>query len=189
MQFCQELCNLTREINRLRQQQHRQNQRRRDGGLRPQERAAAVAIYILAGHSAETAAEFCAQLKPEQDHDWKTAVEDWVLDCSVDQMVAYEMPETPADCRVHHIAEKWLAERTTALWVRDQNYAQGVAPSSSAMVDKYVALIGQERAGAVGWADRSSRRFCQHLRARWHMRLGTLKTREPMGDDVIRKKD
>ena len=185
---CQELRSINQEINRLRQQLHRAQQRVSPYFLTQRHRAIAVAIFVLDGNGADAAAEYCSQIKPGPPQDWKGVVEDWYLQCSIDQLLAYQTPELHRDVQIHTAASRWLAERTTARWVQDQNYHQGVAPASSAMATQYVTLLGSHLAGAVATNERAARRFCQNLRSRWPIRVGVLKVREAMPEDVIRQK-
>jgi hypothetical protein len=179
---------MSKEINRLRQQLHRQKQREGADKLPPHQKHVALAIYILGGHSAGLAAEYCVQQHPRLGHDWVPTIEEWYLQSSEEQLVAYEMPERKRDVRAHNVAKKWLAEQATAVWVQNQNYSKGVAPASSDLADRYVATLGAGKAGAVAIGERATRRFCQRFRARWHIRLGVLKVREAMPEAILRQK-
>jgi hypothetical protein len=179
---------LSRDINRLRQQIQRQKQHQRADWLPPHQKAVALAIYILGGHSAAVAAAYCAQHKRQQGHNWAQTVEDWYLSCSVEQLLAYEQPEKARDVRAKNAAQQWLAERTIAMWVQEQNYNKGVAPASSDLVNQYVATLGEGAAGAVATDARTARRFCQRFRSRWHIRMGVLKVREDMPEHTISQK-
>jgi hypothetical protein len=122
------------------------------------------------------------------DFDWKPLVETWYLGCSIEQLVAHELPETPRDKRIHFLASNWLAERNTAKWVQNQNYSLGVAPASSAMLEQYSIYRGIEEAGSITTATRTGRRFCQRFRRAWRIRIGTLKVQETMPDIVVKQK-
>jgi hypothetical protein len=186
----QVLGQITRDLRSLRQTRYRDQLAAQPDWLPTAQKSVAIAVYILSGHSPQVAAEFCAQKKGRAaaESDWSTTVETWYLACSIDQIVAYHHPEKPCDVRAVTIARKWLAERHTAHWVRDQNFSFGVAPSSVAMADKFVQLSGGAVAGTVARAGRTGRRFCQTMRKRWGIRLGVLKVRDDMPAQRIREK-
>jgi hypothetical protein len=148
----------------------------------------ALAVYILSQHRSDVAAEYCNKFTGNTSYDWKPVIEELYLKCSIDQLVAYQLPEKTADKRVHHLARNWLAERSTALWVQEQNYSLGVAPSSSSMLDHYSSLCGVQEDASISIASRKGRRFCQRFRRAWGIRIGTLKVREAIPDTVIKEK-
>ncbi len=184
----QDLPSLNREINRLRQKEYRDRLRERPNWLPPQQKQVAVTIYILSKHCAQTAADYCARQKQHSDFNWKPIVEAWYLECTIEQLVAYELPEKLRDKRVHSLAKNWLAERRTATWVQTQNYEMGVAPASSALLDQYSVYREVAEPARITTATKAGRRFCQRFRKSWDIRLGTLKVRETMPDSVIKQK-
>ena len=150
----------------------------------------ALAVYVLSGHSSQAAAEYCILHKGinGNEHNWHTSVEEWYLQCSLDKLVAIECPEKSSDLRTAQIAQKWLAERKTAHWVRDESFGPGVAPSSDAMIEKFVELAGLQVAKTVPLVARTGRRFCQQLRRKWGIRNGVLKIRDDMPVSTIKAK-
>jgi hypothetical protein len=160
------------------------------GHLSAHHKSVAIAVYVLSGHCSQSAAEYCCMQKaamPDVEQ-WRELVEGWYLSCSIDRLVAIQSPDNPGDVRISRLARKWLSERGTAHWVRDQNFGPGVAPSSSAIIDKFSELAGPDAAGTLPSVARTGRRFCQNLRKAWHIRLGTLRVRDDMPEHVIRNK-
>ena len=150
----------------------------------------ALAVYVLSGHSSQVAAEYCSFHRGVNgnEHNWHTTVEEWYLQRSMDKLIGITCPEKPSDLRIAQIAKKRLAERKTAHWVRDENFGPGVAPSSDAMIEKFVELAGPQVAKTVPLVSRTGRRFCQQLRQTWGIRFGVLKIRDDMPVSTIKAK-
>ena len=174
----------------MRQIRYREHLSSRLEWLPATHKSTAVAVYIFSGHSAQVAAEYCRQKKGSAaaEGDWVAIVEKWYLACSIDQIVALQHPEKKCDVRSATAARRWLAERHTAQWVRDQNFSLGVAPWSAAMADRFAEAAGDIVAGTVAKVGRTGRRFCQNLRKKWGIRLGVLKVRDEIPEDKIRGK-
>ena len=182
---------MSRDLKKLRQRQFRQNLKAKTEYLSTYHKAVAVAVYILSGHCARTAGEYCRMQRGGLAHlmHWRESIENRYLSWSIEQLVAIEFPESAADVRIVSAAKNWLAEQQTAHWVRDQKFGPGIAPSSAAMIEKFGQLAGPSVSGSVPHVSRTGRRFCQAPRRKLHIRLGKLTVRDDMPDQKIRDKN
>jgi hypothetical protein len=184
----QVLSQMTRDLRTMRQKLYREHLAAKPDWLPAHHKSVAVAIYILSGHAAQVAAECCAQQNNNtaaKTH-WAVTVVGWYLAKSIDDIVALQHPEKLQGIRSARAACRWLAERHTAHWVRDQSFSFGVAPSSADMVEKIRQLSGETKGDTTGKSTRSGRRTCQSLCKKWGVRLGTLQVRDEMADHTIR---
>jgi hypothetical protein len=187
-----------RNLAALRQQRWRQSSRVAAGGLTSHQQKMAVAIYVLAHHDKTVAAQYVHQTAQKQGRlpisrrgpaleECAEIAENLFLATDVEQLVSIELPDGKAQKHLQCLAHQWLACRSTALWVQQQNYSAGVAPSSSDMVNKYAEVAGVH-VGTVASVERTGKRFCQKLRAGWNLRLGSLQVQDPIDDAVLHKK-
>ena len=166
----------------------------------------AIAVYVLSGHDAFVATRFMIQkLKLPTDHDtaeFATWVESKYLETLLDALVAYELPESDAERRIHTQACKFVSSFRTAIYVERTNLDQGVTPSGRQVAEEYIrhcdslgaldAAVGIRRAldgqSSASSGARRIRKWGRKFRQLWGLGFGKLPVREPIPDEDVKDK-
>lgn len=200
-----EVAETRRRLRAAKQSERRAQRRALDCGLTP--RAANIAlVYVLSNHDAILAATFiCHSQKLPPSYD-KTEFVEWVeskyLSCGLDTLVAYEMPETDADRKVHTQACKFISASRAAGFVERANLECGVTPSGRQVAEEYIRQCDQfgvhdvspglRRAlgelSSPSSGGRCVRRWGRKFRLNWDLGFGKLPVREPMADSEVQDK-
>ncbi len=183
---------LTRSIRQLQQQIRRQNQMEKNFFVSAVLRRVTLAVYIEAGHCRNAAGQYLQQHAVMTDTnrslaDWATVVEDLFLATSPEELASYAFPESKEEKVASFRAKKWLGQRGASAWVLEQNY-KDIAPSSTALLANFAQAAGPSVIAHMGTSERAGRDFCQKLRAKWGLRLGSLQIQDPISDEDIQAK-
>ena len=73
--------------------------------------------------------------------DWRAVAEDFILAARPEELASYSVPETKIQREANLRAKQWIGQRSTANWIKDQNY-KGIAPSSAVILSHYVEVAG-----------------------------------------------
>jgi len=119
--------------------------------------------------------------------DWPAVAEDFISAASPEELASYSVPETKIQREANLRAKQWIRQRSTANWIKDQNY-KGIAPSSAALLSHYVEVAGAAVSQRMRRTDRAGRHFAQKLRDNWGIRLGNLQVQDPISDADVQSK-
>lgn len=183
---------LRQSIRQLQQQIRRARNREQDFCITSSVRRTMLAIYAETKYSTEAAAQFLQQhvhasAGSRSLADWCVVVEDLVLKTSPEQLANFVLPETQTDKLARVRAKTWLGQRSTALWVREQNY-NGIAQASTALLAHFSQAAGSEVVARMGSTDRAGRDFGRRMRKAWGLRLGSLQIQDPISDVDLQAK-
>jgi hypothetical protein len=159
---------------------------------------AALVVWALRGDGG-LAAQFVGQWRRRGDNStpaWtKEAIVERGESLTAAARAALLEPTTARGQRALDAARKFLAEAQLQDWVRRQNAEKGLAPSNSALWERWLGSAGPEGspAGQTAGASRpgrvrSRRQWLQRWGRRWRIRAGKFKFGDGVSFEILREK-
>ena len=196
-QLDRELADARREL-RL-ETQRQKHRKRRSWAVTDWLKDAVVIVYDLAGGAVAPAQRFLARAAarrrwpPRADEEMKTMVEDFYLAVDAERLAGLVDFDNPTNVQALKAAARFYEEWRLAVWARQLNDVQGVAPSTGWVLERYEESRGRlpeaVRPARVGLAASvKARVWALRWRRRWGARHAAVRVREDIPVDEMRSK-
>ena len=160
---------------------------------------AVLIIYGLSGYAAQPAATFLLNngrrrhWPDKSQEELEEMVEALFMKCDIDDFTKLTNTQEPQDMAAMKAALSYVEQWRLVQWVSQMNEAQGIAPSTGSVLQRYEEqrqeLPDEVRPAAVGVpAQTSARVWAGSFRRRWGGKHGRIPVREQIPIEELRSK-
>ena len=159
----------------------------------------ALIVYATAGYVAEPAVVFLRNSgrkrhwPPMEDGELASLVEECFLQTDVATLTALTDPDKPSNAAAYSAATKYVEEWRLVTWTADLNRSQGVAPPTSAVLQRREEMVRpdageRDTALRLTAASASARVWAHRWRRRWGGRHARIRARDDVPTAELRDK-
>ena len=161
---------------------------------------ASLIIYALAGYVAEPAVNFLRSSGRQRhwpdksDEELEVMVENAFMQVDVEELARLADREDPSEPAAMKKAVSLVEQWRAAVWVRNLNSEQGVAPSTRSVLlrleEQRESLPEGARPASIGTSEQAkARMWCRRFRVRWGGRHARIRLREDVSLTELREKE